>query len=160
VINRVLLLGLTCLLAAAACGGGPPAASSSGKPSGSGAATPAGSAAPSGPVVDEAFCGTIADLESELQAFEAIKVRATNRAKLNTQAGKVAMTIDAISAAAPTDLTDLVDELTAAIDGLTGAAENYATSDTADAAQKRLKKAVTTLHSKITALREAAACST
>jgi hypothetical protein len=156
-VARGSLLALVCLLAIA-CGGGPPATPSA-KPSTSPSTQPSASASGSGGLVDEAFCGTVADMESQLAKFEALKIRASNRTKLKDQSAAVKRTLPAISAAAAADLTELVDALSTAVDGLTSAAEDYATSSNADAASKRVKRAITDLHGAITDLREAAICS-
>lgn len=156
VTARASLLGVICLLAVA-CGGATP--TSSAKPSGGASAQPSASAVASGAVVDETFCGTVADMESELAKFEAIKVKASNRAKLTDQADAVYVSFAPIFDTASEDLIDLVDALSTAVDGLSSEAENYATSSNQEQAVKRLKRAVTALHAAITDLREAALCS-
>jgi hypothetical protein len=156
VLARASLLGLICMLAVACSGG--PAPSSSAKPSSSASTQPSASADGSGAIVDEAFCGTVADMESELAKLETIAIKAANRTKLKDQAAKVKMSLGAITDAASGDLADLVDTLSTAVDGLSSSAENYATSGTPDTASKRLKKSINTLHGAITDLREAALC--
>lgn len=121
-----------------------------------------GSPDESGPTVDEVFCGTIADLESGLQSFEAIKVKPANASKLKDAAAGVVAAVTPITDTATTDLLDLADSLKTAVDGLSSSTENYATASSSakDAAAKKLKKAVTVLHKAITQLRQAAVCST
>jgi len=162
VLARALLLVLTCLVAVA-CGG------TSATPSGSVAPSlPAASAlvsaspSDSGPTVDETFCGTIADLESALQAFEAIKIKASFASKLKDAADGVSAALTPITDTATSDLKNLTSALKTAVDGLSSSTENYATTSPAGkaAAEKKLKKSLTTLHTAIAQLRQAATCST
>jgi len=162
VLARALLLVLTCLIAVA-CGGSSATPSGSVAPS-SPLASAAGSAAPmsSGPTVDETFCGTIADLESALAGFEAIKIKASNGNKLKDAAAGVAAALTPITDTATADLKNLTSAMKTAVDGLTSSTENYATTPSSGlaAAEKKLKKSLTTLHTAITQLRQAATCST
>jgi hypothetical protein len=159
VLARALLLVVTCLLAAA-CGGSSASPSHAPSPSIVASVPASGGPTESGPTVDEAFCGTIADLESGLQTFEAIKVKAANASKLKDAAAGVVAAVTPITGTASTDLLDLADALKTAVDGLSSATENYATASPSgkDAASKKLKKAVTTLHAAIAQLRQAAVC--
>ena len=160
-LARALLLALTCLIAVA-CSGSTATPSGSVRPSSSPASS-AVSASPgsSGPTVDEAFCGTVADLESALQSFEAIKIKAGNASKLKDAADAVSAALTPITDTATADLKNLSNGLKSAVDGLTSSTENYATSSSSAkaAAEKKLKKSLTTLHTAIGQLRQAATCS-
>jgi len=166
VLGRALLLMLTCIVVAA-CGGNsatptpsptssPGATSSDAYPLSSG---DAGSPGASGTVVDEAFCGTIANLESALADYEAIKVKPTDGQKLEDQAGAVSKTMDAITTAANQADAALSASLATAVSELVSASEDYATaSGPRDTQQKRLKKAVSSVHTAITDLRSSSGC--
>lgn len=160
-LARALLLVLTCLIAVA-CGGTSPTPSGS-VASGSALPSAAVSASPmsSGPTVDETFCGTVADLETALQSFEAIKIKASNANKLKDAADGVSAALTPITDTATTDLKNLTSALKSAVDGLSSSTENYATTSPSGktAAEKKLKKSLTTLHTAISQLRQAATCS-
>jgi hypothetical protein len=159
VLARALLLVLTCLVAVA-CSGSSASPSAALSPSAIASIAASGSPSDSGPTVDEAFCGTIADLESSLAMFETIKIKAANATKLKDAAGGVSSALTPISDTAGTDLVDLTAALGVAVDGLKSSTENYATASPTGkaAAEKKLKKAISTLHAAITQLRQAATC--
>jgi hypothetical protein len=116
---------------------------------------------PSGSVlVDEAFCGTIADLESTLNDFDQIKVKPTNGQKLQDQAAKVTTAMDAITQAASASVSALSDSLGTAVDELSNAAADYATNSSGKTEEKRLNHAVTGVTTAIGDLRNAAGCTT
>ena len=160
-LARALLLVLTCLVAVA-CGGSSATPSRSVAP-GSPSASAGVSASPvsSGPTVDETFCGTIAELESALASFEAIKIKASNANKLKDAANGVSAALAPITNTATADLKNLTSAMKTAVDGLSSSTENYATTSPSGlaAAEKKLKKSLTTLHTAITQLRQAATCS-
>ncbi len=167
--RRALLIPLTLLLVAA-CGGSSPtptptpaptptdvpsADATESAPASIAAESPSGST-----VVDEAFCGTIADLESTLNDFDQIKVKPANGQKLQDQAAKVQVAMDAITQAATADVSALSDALGTAVDELNNAAADYATNSSGKTEEKRLNKAVTSVTSAIGDLRSAAGCTT
>ncbi len=108
--------------------------------------------------MDEAFCGTIGDLESKLQDFEAIKLKTANKSRVKPAADNVSGAYSAISDAASPALTSKMDALKAAIDALSSAAENYSTSPHPDSAAGGVRNAEKALHKAITQLRSAASC--
>jgi hypothetical protein len=108
--------------------------------------------------VDEAFCGLIGALESKLHAFEAIKLKAANKAKVKQVADTVSVAFSLIPDAASGALKSKVNVLKAAVDALASAAENYATNPRPDAAATGVRKATTSMHRAITQLRAAANC--
>jgi hypothetical protein len=151
-------IGIGLLFVVAACGGNPPTATPA--PSATPPPSADASAQPSGDVVDEAFCGTVANLETALQNFEAIKIRTVNRSKLTQQAQHVSQALEPIQAQADQSLSGKMGKLATAVDGLKSATENFATSSNTSSATQQLKKAIKTLHTAINALRTAATCST
>jgi len=103
--------------------------------------------------VDEAFCGTIGDLESKLQDLEAIRLKASNKSKVKPAADNVSGAFSAISDAAPAALKTKVDAVKSAINSLVSAAENYSTSPHPDSAAGGVKNAEKALHNAIAKLR-------
>lgn len=160
-LARVVLLVLSCLFLAA-CAGSSISSSPSARASSSTSPAASPSVSPSGAIVNEAFCGTVADLESALQSLEMIKVKPANGSKIKDQAGAVKAALTPIMSTAAAGLTSRVDSLQKAVEGVSTASENYATANAASksAADKRLKKAIATLHTAITDVRQAAACAT
>ena len=165
--RRALLLA-PILLLVAACGGSSPTPTPAPTPTPvasvgatesvaptSVAESPSGSA-----LVDEAFCGTIADLESTLQDFDAIKVKPANGQKLQDQAAKVQTAMDAITQATTADVSALADALGTQVDELNNAAADYATNSSGKSEEKRLNKAVGAVTTAIGDLRGAAGCTT
>jgi hypothetical protein len=156
---RALLIALA-IAAVAGCSSSPPAS-----PSGSAGASQSGSPLPSsslggspGATVDEAFCGTIGDLESKLQDLEAIRLKASNKSKVKPAADDVSGAFSGISDAAPAVLKTKVDAVKSAITSLVSAAENYSTSPHPDSAAGGVKNAEKALHKAIAQLRTAASC--
>jgi hypothetical protein len=165
--RRALLLALTCLLVAA-CGGSsstptplptptavPSADATEPAPPSTGSESPSGST-----LVDEAFCGTITDLESTLNDFNAIKVKPANGQKLQDQAAKVVTAMDAITQAETASVSALADALATQVDELNNAAADYATNSNGKTQEKRLNKAVSSVTTAIADLRGAAGCTT
>ena len=99
---RALLIALA-IAAVAGCSSSPPASpSSSAGASQSGSPLPSSSTGGSpGATVDEAFCGTIGDLETKLQDLEAIKLKAVNKSKIKPAADNVSGAYSAISMRPP-----------------------------------------------------------
>ena len=114
-----------------------------------------------GPQVAEAFCGTIADLESALQSFEAIKVKAGNASKLKDAADGVSAALTPITDTAAADLGNLVDGLVTAVGGLNFGRKLRYRSDIGQAGGRAdARDSVAALHAAISDLRQAATCST
>jgi hypothetical protein len=165
--RRALLLA-PFLLLVAACGGSSPTPTPAPTPTevptaGGTESAPASVAleSPSGStLVDEAFCGTITDLETTLNEFNAIKVKPGNGQKLQDQAAKVQTAMDAITQAATADVSALADALGTQVDELNQAAADYATNSSGKTEEKRLNKAVTAVTTAIDDLRGAAGCTT
>jgi hypothetical protein len=111
-------------------------------------------------LVDEAFCGTIADLESTVDTFDAIKVKPANGQDLQDQAAKVVTAMDLITQAATASVSALADALGTAVDELNSAAADYATNSEGKTEEKRLKNAVKGVRTATTDLRSAAGCTT
>jgi hypothetical protein len=156
---RALLIAIAIAAIAGCSSSAPSSPSSSASASQSGSPLPSSSAGTSpGATVDEAFCGTIGDLESKLQDFEAIKLKAVNKAKIKPAADNVSGAFSAISDAASATLKSKVDALKSAIDGLSSAAENYSTNSHPDAVAGAVKSATAKLHKAIAQLRAAASC--
>jgi hypothetical protein len=161
-----LLIPLTLLLVAACGGSSPtptPAPTPTAVPSADATEPPPSIAVESPPgstVVNEAFCGTIADLESTVNSFEQIKVKPANGQKLQDQAAQVVTAMDAITQAATADVSALTDALGTAVDELNNAAMDYATNSSGKTEEKRLNKAVTAVTTAISDLRGAAGCTT
>jgi hypothetical protein len=165
--RRALLIPLTLLLVAACGGSSPtptPAPTPTAVPSADATEPPPPSIAAESPfgstVVNEAFCGTIADLESTVNSFDQIKVKPANGQKLQDAAAQVVTAMNAITQAATADVSALTDALGTAVDELNNAAMDYATNSSGKTEEKRLNKAVTAVTTAISDLRGAAGCTT
>jgi hypothetical protein len=167
-VPRRALLLVPILLLVAACGGSSPTPTPAPTPTevpsaGATESVPASFAAesPSGSTqVDEAFCGTITDLETTLNEFNGIKVKPANGQKLQDQAAKVQTAMDAITQATTADVSALADALGTSVDELNQAAADYATNSSGKTEEKRLNKAVNAVTTAISDLRGAAGCTT
>ena len=164
--RRALLLA-PILLLVAACGGSSPTPTPVPTPTvvpsaGATESVPSFAAeSPSGStLVDETFCGTITDLETTLNDFDGIKVKPANGQKLQDQAAKVQVAMDAITQAATAEVSALADALGTQVDELNNAAADYATNSSGKTEEKRLNKAVTAVTTAIADLRGAAGCTT
>ena len=165
--RRALLLA-PILLLVVACGGSSPTPTPAPTPTVAPSADATESVVPSiaaespsgSTLVDETFCGTIADLETTVNDFDAIKVKPANGQKLQDQAAKVQVAMDTITQAATAEVSALADALGTQVDELNNAAADYATNSSGKTEEKRLNKAVTAVTTAIADLRGAAGCTT
>jgi hypothetical protein len=156
---RALLIALV-IAAIAACSSGAPASPTFSETAGqSGSTVPSLSTGASpGATVDELLCGTIGDLDSNLQLLEAIKLKPANRSKVKVAADALAGAYPAISEMAPAALKPKATAVKAALDALSSAVENWSTSPRPDTAATAVRKATANVHKAIIGLRTAANC--